>query len=536
MASTLARQPPAGHGGRRVGRAQKPAGAFLAEHDVLMTPVMASLPPRAAGWREASWLANFMSGARWVPYPGPWNLAGFPAAAVPVARVPSPGPRKGWYLKNYYDAQPALNFGWVRQRDDEPWRDRLDGPGPTRNRQMLRDVLDFWLSRGVAGFRVDMAFSLVKDDRDRDAARAATTEVWREIRRWLDAAHPDAVIVPEGVEPRAGSPLAFHGDFFLVIHTEHLSLFDNHAAGVLPFQAPQTPFFDAEGRGSTRAFLDAWAAAKRVDPVRPVIMSTADHDFDRLACGPRTAEQLGAALTFLLTWGTVPCIYYGDEIGMRYGYPFTYRRGDTHVVVVNPRRDPASVHLPGVVRAHVLLGSGVRISGGDAPGGRVRLRGPCPGPLTLTPAARADRNRSKSSRWRCRVSITRWSFDVGVSVDEKVAKAGRGDDVLPGIDVGLDGDGEPVLHRLELVAVSQERVGVEARQTPQIGHLIAQPFEQRAHAQWVDRHRPSAAIAASSARSSGAARISRSMASLPWPANTSAAAEGRRGSRLMPAG
>jgi hypothetical protein len=26
----------------------------------------------------------------------------------------------------------------------------------------------------------------------------------------------------------------------------------------------------------------------------------------------------GAALTFLLTWGSVPCLYYGDEIGMRY--------------------------------------------------------------------------------------------------------------------------------------------------------------------------------------------------------------------------
>ncbi len=32
----------------------------------------------------------------------------------------------------------------------------------------------------------------------------------------------------------------------------------------------------------------------------------------------RLAEQLGAAWTFLLTWGSVPCIYYGDEIGMRF--------------------------------------------------------------------------------------------------------------------------------------------------------------------------------------------------------------------------
>jgi len=37
------------------------------------------------------------------------------AAKVPgtPAWVRSPGPRKGWYLKNFYDEQPALNFGWA---------------------------------------------------------------------------------------------------------------------------------------------------------------------------------------------------------------------------------------------------------------------------------------------------------------------------------------------------------------------------------------------------------------------------------------
>jgi glycosidase len=375
--------------------------------------------------------------------------------------VASPGPRRGWYLKNFYDAQPALNFGWTSVDEAEPWRDSVDAPGPRRNRAMLRDVLDFWLSKGVAGFRVDMAFSLVKDDRDAEAGMAATTEVWREIRQWLEVAHPEAVLVPEGLEPRTGAPLAFDADFFLVILAEHASLFDNHAAGVLPFQEAQEPFFDAEGRGSTRTFLDGWARAREVDPHRPVILSSADHDFDRLSTGSRTSEQLGAALTFLLTWGSVPCLYYGDEIGMRYvpglpdvegsicnprynrsgcrtpmqwdtgpgagfstadperfylpldpdpgrptvaaqeddpdstlnllrrlvalrkatpalggrasttvvheGYPFVYRRGTTHLVVLNPRREPAELHLPellGAAGAAIsLLASGVDVDG-----------------------------------------------------------------------------------------------------------------------------------------------------------------------------
>jgi len=188
-----------------------------------------------------------------------------------------------------------------------------------------------------------------------------------------------------------------------------------------------------------------------------VILSTADHDFNRLCCGPRTVEQLGAALTFLLTWGSVPCIYYGDEIGMRYlqdmpnvegaicnpaynragcrtpmqwddganagfstadashlylpvdpaadrptvqaqegdpnstlnlvrrllalrsatpalrgraptrviheGYPFAYLRDDTHLIVVNPRRQPATLIAAEALGAEPLLTSGVDIEG-----------------------------------------------------------------------------------------------------------------------------------------------------------------------------
>jgi maltose alpha-D-glucosyltransferase/alpha-amylase len=365
------------------------------------------------------------------------------------AWVPSPGPRPGFYLKNFYDEQPALNFGWNTHDADEPWRDPVDAPGPRRNRRALRDVIDFWLAKGVAGFRVDMAFSLVKDHRIEDGL-AASTEVWREIREWMDDAYPDAVLVPEGTEPRTGRKLAFHADFALVIHGPHASLFDNHAAGLLPFQAPVEPFFDAAGQGSTETFLNFWAAAREADPARPVIMGTADHDFDRLRCGPRTPDQLGAALTFLFTWGSVPCLYYGDEIGMRYlpgmpdvegaicnpsynragcrtpmqwdagpnagfstadpsrlylpidpdpdrptvaaqendpdstlhlvrgltalrratpalratastrvvneGYPFAYVRGGTHLVVVNPRREPATLTATG----ELLWGHGIR--------------------------------------------------------------------------------------------------------------------------------------------------------------------------------
>ena len=373
------------------------------------------------------------------------------------AWVESPGPRPGWYLKNFYDEQPALNFGWVRTDPDQPWRDPVDAPGPLRNRRALREIIDFWLSKGVAGFRVDMAFSLVKDEGFVEGWEAST-EIWRELRTWLDTAYPDAVLIPEGEEPRTGNSLAFDADFALVIHAAHASLFDDHSAGLLPWHEPRAPFFAAAGDGSMDLFLDLWRSWREVDPGRPVILATADHDYNRLRCGRRTPEQLGAALTFLLTWGTVPSLYYGDEIGMRYlpglpnvegaicnpaynragcrtpmqwddspnagfssappealylpvdpepdrptvaaqdgvpgstlelvrelialrrknpalqghaptrvlhaHYPLVWMRGEDHLVVVNPRRDPASQAVPEVVGMTQVFGTGCRVVDG----------------------------------------------------------------------------------------------------------------------------------------------------------------------------
>lgn len=269
--------------------------------------------------------------------PAGWgiDLPGIPAW------VRSPGPRPGFYLKNFYDEQPALNFGWLRTDPAQPWRDPLDAPGPLRNRAALQEILDFWFSRGVAGFRVDMAFSLVKDEILSDAM-AASTAIWDDLREWLDAAYPEAVLIPEGEEPRVGPRRGFDADFILVISAQHSTLFDDHSAGQLPWQLPREPFFGAEGQGSTETFLAAWDGIRSHDPDRCVVMASADHDFNRLRCGGRSPEQLGAAFTFLFTWGTIPSLYYGDEIGMRYlsGMP------NVEGAVCNPAYNRAGCRTP----------------------------------------------------------------------------------------------------------------------------------------------------------------------------------------------
>jgi maltose alpha-D-glucosyltransferase/alpha-amylase len=252
--------------------------------------------------------------------------------------VASPGARRGYYLKNFYDEQPALNFGWAHVPADEPWRDAVDALGPRRNRQALIDIMAFWLDLGVAGFRVDMAFSLVKDD----PGHVQTSALWREIRDWLATSYPDAVIIPEGTEPRNGQRLAFDADFFLVIYREHSSLFDDHAAGTLPWHDSIAPFFHADGEGTTEHLVRGWEYAHQDDPGRLVVMASGDHDFNRLSTGSRTQQQLAPAFAFLLTWGFVPSIYYGDEIGMRYvpGLP------NVEGAICNPTYNRAGCRTP----------------------------------------------------------------------------------------------------------------------------------------------------------------------------------------------
>ena len=52
-----------------------------------------------------------------------------PDGRLPEGFVRSPGTRPGGYLPNFFDFQPALNFGYARQKADEPWRQDVDGRG-----------------------------------------------------------------------------------------------------------------------------------------------------------------------------------------------------------------------------------------------------------------------------------------------------------------------------------------------------------------------------------------------------------------------
>jgi maltose alpha-D-glucosyltransferase / alpha-amylase len=230
--------------------------------------------------------------------------------------IPNQGPRGGYYLANFYPIQPALNFGYARMDEAEPWRQPVTAEAPQANRAALREIMGFWFDHGVSGFRVDMAASLVKDD----PGQAETAKLWGEMREWLDAKYPDRVLLSEWGDPKTSVPAGLHSDFFLHFTGRGMrSLWDNGAGSRGGWWAGEPCYFDPEGRGAMAEFLAAWQEADQaIDGAGFVALPTANHDFSRLTCGPRTREMVAPAFAFQLTWPTLPVIYYGDEIGMRY--------------------------------------------------------------------------------------------------------------------------------------------------------------------------------------------------------------------------
>ena len=73
-------------------RWREKAERFFADHDVLLTPMLAQKPRRAAEWGAKGWWANIASNAIYAPFAAPWNVAGWPAMSVPTGTGPSGTP------------------------------------------------------------------------------------------------------------------------------------------------------------------------------------------------------------------------------------------------------------------------------------------------------------------------------------------------------------------------------------------------------------------------------------------------------------
>jgi len=100
-------------------------------------------------------------------------------------------------VANCFYFQPALNYGFAKPAADQPWQQTTDGTGPQATRQELLKIMDYWLGHGVDGFRVDMAFSLVK----LDPGHQETIKLWQDIGHQIRTRYPDIALISEWGNP-----------------------------------------------------------------------------------------------------------------------------------------------------------------------------------------------------------------------------------------------------------------------------------------------------------------------------------------------
>ncbi len=221
--------------------------------------------------------------------------------------VEADAPRAKYYIKNFFDSQPALNYGYAHPNPDHPWEQPVDAPGPQAVVRELKNIITFWMEKGVDGFRVDMAASLVKDDPD----KSATIALWKKLNAWFAEKFPEGVLIAEWFDPKQSIEAGFDIDFLLPGNLFQSRSFRN--------PEPVKVYFDKAGEGSIvswyKSFEDQYENTVNKGYIS---VPTGNHDNPRIADSLRNGNELKVAMTFFLTLPGVPFIYYGDEIGMKY--------------------------------------------------------------------------------------------------------------------------------------------------------------------------------------------------------------------------
>ncbi|MCK9437488.1 MAG: alpha-amylase family glycosyl hydrolase [Synergistaceae bacterium] len=230
--------------------------------------------------------------------------------------VKSDAPRGPYYIKNFFDSQPALNFGFANPDPNHPWEQAVDAPGPMSMRREIKNIMQFWMDKGVDGFRVDMAASLVKNDFD----KSATIKLWKDdLAKWFKENYPENLLIAEWFNPAQSIESGFNIDFFCHDGMYNYSTLFFYGRGDRYGTPAVDPYFDMAGEGGLKTWYDLYTYQyEAVKGKGYVSMPSGNHDFNRLSTGVRsTPDQLKVAMTFFFTMPGVPFIFYGDEIGLK---------------------------------------------------------------------------------------------------------------------------------------------------------------------------------------------------------------------------
>jgi len=238
-------------------------------------------------------------------------------------------PDKVFYLSSYLPEQADLN-----------WRN------PEVQTNMCK-VLDFWLSRGIAGFRIDAAYRLMKDpDLQDNPLHPEHTEnnspTYTEQIHLHDENHPD---IPKALAMLQSTSTHFQGVLLGEVFAH------NQEQYALYYGTTDTPLFDlvfdfhlADAPWDATAFKDVLKNSAKIFPTHGwPAWALSNHDRSRHASrydpNDDYPERTIAAAFISMTLRGTPILYMGEEIGMR------------DVPIPPPKiQDPLTFQVPGMGR------------------------------------------------------------------------------------------------------------------------------------------------------------------------------------------
>jgi alpha-glucosidase len=201
------------------------------------------------------------------------------------------------YLHNFLPEQPDLNW-W-----NEDVRNEFDR------------ILRFWFDRGIAGFRIDVAHALVKDEQLRDNPRRTSGDVRKE--RVYNMNQPEVHEIYKRWRKLADAfdpPRIFVGETW-VSDLDELARY--YGADDQLHMAMNFPFTLAPLRAPTMRTVVEWVERAYPRDAWPV-WTGSNHDIVRFPTRWAGGDEakIRCALLILLTLRGTPILYYGDELGM----------------------------------------------------------------------------------------------------------------------------------------------------------------------------------------------------------------------------
>lgn len=231
------------------------------------------------------------------------------------------GERNGNFLINFFYSQPALNFGFANPT--LPWQLPTTHPDVVALWREMKSIIRFWMEKGVSGFRVDMADSLIRNDEGHKEIR----RFWKEVREETEKDFPDFFIIAEGHPSNVLDGNGFHSAY-LHWAKGYWSLFrQGETISQTGEVSKVDAYFSKDGNGSTKEYMDTFLSEyKQTEGKGVITVPVGNHDLPRIAVGQSTCD-LEVIFAFQASFPGIPFIYYGDEIGMRQTEDSPYSEG-----------------------------------------------------------------------------------------------------------------------------------------------------------------------------------------------------------------